>query len=354
MIKIHSIDQLYSLEHLNDDSNNTFDLKIKPYDKINYTNMSAYVNELVKTFFPPFIPYIKLQYEDFNTLKKSIYIQIAQNNFPLKSLESVFKQIDKIHESFIQKHKLSLKNQQTYLDYKAGKINIEDDLLRKMNMFYLENKSNYNEVYQSVKSNLLNKSNSIKSLIHMDKRNELYRDFDHNSPTLNAFIELYKKEFEISELLYDKIIEKEFIKINYLPKIESEFEKSFNSAKRTELGRMKEYLNNRLIELDKIPSVDTEIKKTKESKEITPIKLELNQTQIVYLFETLIAEKLINTNVNDKLWHLVSQYFIDKDSKPLNNIHKTKSNLKNVGKGKPKQNADLIENIVAKTKVQKP
>lgn len=80
-------------------------------------------------------------------------------------------------------------------------------------------------------------------------------------------------------------------------------------------------------------------------KKIETIKLELNQTQIVYLFQTLIKEKLINETLNPKLWHLVSTYFTDKDNKPLSNIHQTKGNLENTKTGKPKAKADLIESI---------
>lgn len=93
-----------------------------------------------------------------------------------------------------------------------------------------------------------------------------------------------------------------------------------------------------------------------QSKEtqIEKIKLNLNQTQIVYLFEQLISEGYINTNHNDKLWHLISLYFIDKDNKELKSIHQTKSNLHNKGTGKPKKESEKIDKIVSSIKSKKP
>ena len=35
----------------------------------------------------------------------------------------------------------------------------------------------------------------------------------------------------------------------------------------------------------------------------------MKQTQIVYLFEQLIAKKLINENLQNNLWSLISKYF---------------------------------------------
>lgn len=99
--------------------------------------------------------------------------------------------------------------------------------------------------------------------------------------------------------------------------------------------------------------VENELSKyiqTPPQKPIEPIKLELNQTQIVYLFQKLIDEKCINETLNPKLWHLVSTYFVDKDNNTISNIHNTKSNLQNTKTGKPKKQADLIENIVNETK----
>lgn len=97
-----------------------------------------------------------------------------------------------------------------------------------------------------------------------------------------------------------------------------------------------------------VPNISTKLNKGNETpvKQIEPIRLDANQTQIVYLFKSLIAEGLINESLNPKLWSLVATYFTDKDNSPLNNIHQTKTNLENTKTGKPKQKADTIENIV--------
>lgn len=350
-IEIDSINKIISYDYI--DKITIEKPEIKLYNEINFPLKNDYINLLSKTFFPAHIPYVECYYDELIELKIIIYSQIKLSEFPLKSLENIFSILDKYAEIFIDKHKFSFKSEQTRLDFNSKKIILDESLLRKINLKYIDNKTTYLEIYKSVRDNLLGTANDIKTHIHRNKRNELYRNYNRDNATLKSLINLYQKEFELSELLYDKISEQDYIKIYYLSFIESEFERADYNSKKIELGRMKEYLNNRLIELEKIPKTDTASKNKIETKAITPIKLELNQTQIVYLFETLIAEKLINTNVNDKLWHLVSQYFIDKDNKPLNNIHKTKSNLKNVGKGKPKQNADLIEKIVSKTKTKK-
>ena len=83
---------------------------------------------------------------------------------------------------------------------------------------------------------------------------------------------------------------------------------------------------------------------------ITPIKTQMKQTQIVYLFEQLIAKKLINENLQNNLWSLISKYFTDVDGKIIKNIHQTKSHKNLIGKGKPKRNASIIEQIVSDTK----
>lgn len=93
--------------------------------------------------------------------------------------------------------------------------------------------------------------------------------------------------------------------------------------------------------------------KASDEKLVEKIKLELNKTQIVYLFQLLIDEKLINESLNPKIWHLVSQYFLDKDGQPLKDIHSTKYNLANTKTAKPKKGADTIETIVSKTKTKK-
>ena len=79
---------------------------------------------------------------------------------------------------------------------------------------------------------------------------------------------------------------------------------------------------------------------------ITPIKLELNQTQIIYLFQQLVEKGYLKTNQNPKLWNLISQYFVGVDNKQIKNIHQLKDKLENSNTGKPRKEADNIEKIV--------
>lgn len=86
-------------------------------------------------------------------------------------------------------------------------------------------------------------------------------------------------------------------------------------------------------------------KQQQDTQKITPIKLELNQTQIVYLFYQLAENGYINKDENPNLWSLISKYFVDKNNKPLNNIRQTKYNLENTKKGKP-QKSETIDKII--------
>lgn len=49
-----------------------------------------------------------------------------------------------------------------------------------------------------------------------------------------------------------------------------------------------------------------------KAKPIKPIKMELNQSQIVYLFMQLVKNGYINENLNSTLWNLVSKYFYNR------------------------------------------
>lgn len=88
------------------------------------------------------------------------------------------------------------------------------------------------------------------------------------------------------------------------------------------------------------------------TKQIKPLQLDLEQRQIIYLFQKMIDEKLLNETKNPTLWDLVSQYFTDKDGNPFKNIHQNKDGLKNTKTGKPKKGAEQIEKIVTDTKAQ--
>ena len=116
------------------------------------------------------------------------------------------------------------------------------------------------------------------------------------------------------------------------------------------------YVNNtwRLIKAKQNKDVvQTSTVNEKPLKQIKPIQLDLEQRQIIYLFQKLIDEKLLNETKNPTLWDLVSQYFTDMNGTPLNNIHQNKDGLKNTKTGKPKKGAELIEKIVTQTKAQK-
>lgn len=92
---------------------------------------------------------------------------------------------------------------------------------------------------------------------------------------------------------------------------------------------------------------ETSSKENPAPQQITPIKLELNQTQIVYLFQQLVEKEYLRPNKNPALWNLISQYFVDVNDKPLKNIHQVKDRLINNREGKPKREADTIDEIVS-------
>lgn len=83
-----------------------------------------------------------------------------------------------------------------------------------------------------------------------------------------------------------------------------------------------------------------------KTSQIVPITLDLGAREIIYLFLTLINEKLLSETKNPHVWDLVAKYFTDKNGKPLQNIHQNKDGLKNTKTGKPRRNADLIEHTV--------
>lgn len=350
--EITTIDELIEFDKAKDVTLEILNPDIKPFNELNYSDSREYLNTLSKLFFPAFISYNIEIFDrwNFNEIKVSLYKQIKESNFEFDKIEKLFKALDTNFEIFKSKYDFSFYSNETRLEYNKKKISIEDGLWRHIRNKYSTNKNYIIDLYISVRDNLLNNSNDIKSLIHLEKKNEIYRTLNRDSLTLKSLIEIYQKEFDISYLLYDSISELEYIKIYYLSYIESEIERANSNSKRIELGRMKEYLNNRLIELEKIPKIETEIKNIKESKVITPIKLELNQTQIVYLFQTLIEQKIINESINPKIWNLVSQYFIDANGKPIKNIHQSKDKLKNNKTGRPKKKADEIEKLVKDTK----
>jgi hypothetical protein len=113
-------------------------------------------------------------------------------------------------------------------------------------------------------------------------------------------------------------------------------------------------LLNDLIEFTNIELKNKPLAKSNaKAIEIEPIRMELNQTQIVYLFQELINQKLINESINPKLWSLISKYFCDSSGKPIGNVHQTKDKLKNSKTGKPKSLSNEIEKVIADTKNHK-
>jgi hypothetical protein len=184
--------------------------------------------------------------------------------------------------------------------------------------------------------------------------NEFINNIDENKNTSISFYNNYRYFVINNKLKLDR--QKDFInqlikhfeldKIgNYL------YSDSFSTILIEMLNEELNQLNQKETTInDSSKDGETKIKSTEFTIPIIAIKTEMQQTQIVYLFEQLIENKLININHNDTFWSLVSKYFIDKKGNSLDNIHQTKSQLKNAGKGKPKSNADLIEKIVNDTK----
>jgi hypothetical protein len=117
------------------------------------------------------------------------------------------------------------------------------------------------------------------------------------------------------------------------------------------------FLERKLLEQQKINALTNDAlsikpipQPTPSQKTIKPIQLDMEQRQIIYLFQKLIDESFLNENKNPTVWDLVAQYFTDKDNNPLKNIHQNKDGLKNTKTGKPKKNATEIENIITETK----
>lgn len=106
--------------------------------------------------------------------------------------------------------------------------------------------------------------------------------------------------------------------------------------------RIIQFIDNRMKQLKTETS-----SKVVEPQPLTPIKLELNQTQIIYLFQQLIENGYLKTNQNPKLWSLISKYFVDKDNKQIKNIHQIRVRLENNKTGKPKQETETIEKMVS-------
>ena len=99
---------------------------------------------------------------------------------------------------------------------------------------------------------------------------------------------------------------------------------------------------NRGIKIE--PNADykeTSSEEETEEKSIKPIKMELSQVQIAYLFIQLVKNGYINENLNPTLWNLVSKYFVDKDYKPLNNIHQTINGMFRNKESKPRRAVEI-------------
>lgn len=84
--------------------------------------------------------------------------------------------------------------------------------------------------------------------------------------------------------------------------------------------------------MESSPRVETSSKDNTAPQQI-PIKLELNQTQIIYLFMQLEEKGYLRINKNPTLWNLISQYFVDVNDKPLKNIHQLKDKMMNNKEG---------------------
>lgn len=104
--------------------------------------------------------------------------------------------------------------------------------------------------------------------------------------------------------------------------------------------------NQNIQKMERNPKVETSSKENPAPQQITPIKLELNQTQIVYLFQQLVEKRYLSMNENPTLWNLISQYFVSKGNKPLKNIHQVKYNLVYNEENKPKR-AETIDEIIS-------
>lgn len=191
-------------------------------------------------------------------------------------------------------------------------------------------------------------------------------------------LSLFKDRLELSTKIY-KAADKERSENNYLLYSEDDFWANFHSIAyynhlisyyELEFNLLKNNLpfsveskidispvGDGYPELDWYIQLKENIKIRMEEKSVNlknerlkPIRLNMEQRQIIYLFQELIREKLLIENNNPSLWNLISKYFVDKDGKTLKSIHQNKDGLKNSKTGKPKRNASIIADIVAKTK----
>ena len=55
----------------------------------------------------------------------------------------------------------------------------------------------------------------------------------------------------------------------------------------------------------------------------------------------LVKNGYINENLNSTLWNLVSKYFVDKDYKPLKNIHQTIQGMLGNKESKPRKAGEI-------------
>ena len=109
--------------------------------------------------------------------------------------------------------------------------------------------------------------------------------------------------------------------------------------------------------LDWCIEIDADYKETSskeaetEEKPIIPIKLNLNKSQIAYLFMQLVDSGYLKKHQNPNIWKLVGQYFVDMNNKSMKDISQVMTNVTSRNKeGRPQYEADNIEEIVGNLK----
>ena len=107
------------------------------------------------------------------------------------------------------------------------------------------------------------------------------------------------------------------------------------------------------IDYKETPSEEERTEETEETEEntIIPIKLNLNKSQIAYLFKQLVDSGYLKIHQNPNVWKLVGQYFVDMNNKSMKDISQVMTNVTSRNKeGKPQYEADNIEEIVGNLK----
>lgn len=285
-----------------------------------YPTKEDYIKALRLTFFPAKLPYIKYTEQAVKKQENYIFSKIALNEFEIKYLTLLFNLLEPSKEYYKNIETKSLITENVINAIERYQIEITPEVKNECKENIEYNKQKCFEIYENVKNLLLKTENRSEIEILRDKLNA---DFNCNTAKFEEFVNQYNGYFKIAQIEHSGISEKEFIIITYLPNIERQYRASGELyPMHTNLGRMKEYLNNRLIELEKEPIMEpkkekTTIVKTKKIDGLeTKIQWNNDIKELAYLFYKLKEEKIIKI---DNLGATLSKIFTDSDKNAILN-----------------------------------